>query len=220
MPFDARQANAGLDALAKALDPASLRLRLAGFAREQLAELQSAGAVPIGPNAHQTFVNGRAGVAEEQVKLPGPITYVFNWLDPVVHFAVSYLRARSPKQSGLYRASFFVMVNGARIRPGTPIPPDAEVIVTNDQPYARKIDVGAMKMSVPPHLFNDASNAVKNEFKGVVKVTVKYIGLSNGYVLRRSTRRHSHTGHVGVRQDSFARGGEQINYPALVIRAA
>lgn len=212
MPFDNTSANAGLDRLAQELSPNVMRQKLAAFARQQLAEAQRDGSVPLGKNAHRTFVNGREGVAEEQVKLPGPIVYVFNWLDPVVVFALAYLRNRAPKQSGRYRNSFFAMVNGAPVKQGTPIPANAEVVITNDQPYARKIDVGAMKMTVPPHLFNDAYNAVRKEFRGLIKITVTHVSLSNAYRLRRQGRRQGRR-----RRDA---PGTAITYPALVITAA
>lgn len=219
MPFDNSASSAGLDRLVQSLSPAVQRQKLAVFAKEQLKELQQAGSVPVGKNAHRTFVNAREGVAEEQVQLPGPIVYVFNWLDPVVKFALAYLENRAPVASGAYKRAFVYLINGVRVPMGKPIPADAEVTILNVRPYARKIDVGAMKMTVPPHLFNDAYNAVRKEFRGMIKITVTHVSLSNGYVLKRSTRRRHHTGHVGVRSDRGARGGEQITYPALVITA-
>jgi hypothetical protein len=85
------------------------------------------------------------------------------------------------------------------------IPPGVEIVITNDQPYARKIQVGAMKMSVPPGIYEDARQFVQRNFGQMVAVQLRFVQLAGGYVLKRS----------GGRKDRAA--GQPIAYPALVI---
>ena len=180
------------------LAPAAVAARLASTARHALAEAISSGE---GSLEYERFVNGRLGAAEETVVAPGPIVYRFHWLDRIALYALDFLRGRSPKRSGRYGDHHFVMANGRQTRPEA-IPPGAELIVTNDTPYARKVQVGAMRMSVPPGIYEDARLAVQRRFGQLVRVELKFIALGRGYRLRRGRKR-----------------GQPITYPALVINA-
>jgi len=210
------------------LEPAAISALLARTAREALAEAIAAG--EASPN-YVRSVNGRFGAAEETVVVPGPIIYRFSYLEDAVVFALAYCEARSPFKSGRYRKSWFALVNGALWRPGTPIPPNAEAIVTNDQPYHRKIEVGAMKMSVPPRIVEGARQALFEKFgRGVLKVERQFVWLHGGYVLKG--RRRSVRAAQNNRSSAFRGGraflsgradtaaGEPMTYPALLIRVA
>ena len=180
------------------LEPAAIAVKLAAVARRALAEAIRSGEAP---STYERVVNGRVGAPEDSVVPPGPIVYRFNWLGPVAVYALEFLRARSPVRAGRYRESHFVMANGRKTAPES-IPPGAELIVTNDRPYARKIQVGAMKMSVPPGIYEDARQAVQRRFGRIVRVDLRFVSLAGAYRLRRGRKR-----------------GQPITYPALVVNA-
>ncbi len=191
---DLAVASAGLapDAIAKAL---------AAAARQALAEAQTAGEAP---KRYRLLVNGREGLTEDAVIPPGPILYLFapDWTE-IAAYALEFARARSPVLSGRYRDSWFLMVDGVRVQEP---PPDAqEVVLTNDQPYSRKIELGAERVSVPPGIIEDTLAAVLDRFGGAVSAERQFVTLAGGYRLH-GTRRHR-------------RGGEE-SYPALVLTLA
>jgi hypothetical protein len=128
-------------------DSKFLASELAKAAKQALSEAQTSGAAS---KSYSKYVNGRKGVREEDVILPGPIVYQFGWLPEVARYALSYARARSPVRSGRFAASWFAMVDGVHVTDISNIPINSELIITNDQPYVRKIEVGAMRMTVPP----------------------------------------------------------------------
>lgn len=185
------------------LDPANISKLLAQFAKQELAKVQASGEAP---EHYVRAVNGRIGAPEESVVPPGPIVYSFNVLPEVAEYALAFAKERSPVKSGRFKRSWFVMVNGAQTSDLENIPIDSECILVNDQPYARKVEIGAMVMRVPPGIVEDARQAVMRRFGNIVTAQKRFIPLSGAYTLRRASRRKD-------------RGsGKQLLYPALVIR--
>ncbi|MCT7665670.1 hypothetical protein [Shinella kummerowiae] len=198
-----RFATAGLshDAISKAL---------AKFAREELAKVIKSGE---GSPIYDLYVNGRPAATEDIVDAPGPIVYEFSWWRVIVRFALDWLAKNSPRRSGKFSASFIVLVDGKAVSNFDNIPPTAEVMITNAQPYVRKVQVGAMKMSVPPRIFDRARGAVSRKFGSqTFRYEVRFLSLGGGvhplipYVLKHSQ---------GRRKDRQA--GMPITYPALVM---
>lgn len=103
---------------------------------------------PPQPRSFTRTVDGVEGAREEAVEPDGVITYVYPRLDAVVQFALETLFDLSPVLSGTYRSSHQIFLDGspatnmATWRPGT------EILISNLQPYARKIDLGVMTMRV------------------------------------------------------------------------
>lgn len=195
------------------LAPEAIAAELAKFARSGLAEAIASGE---GSPSYEKFVNGRPDAEEETVIPPGPIVYTFNWWTEIIEFALEYLQHRSPRRSGRFRESWFVMLNDNRITDPSRIPINSTVILTNDQPYARKIEVGHMQMSVPHGVVEDARVAVRRQYGAIVDVKKTFVRLRNGYVLKgRFTRGVRQFSRTRLRPDVAA--GEQVTYPALVL---
>lgn len=184
------------------LDEKTVNMMLAQTAREALHGAIQAGEAS---NEYQRFVNGREGASEDEVKAPGPILYVFSYQSEVATFAVKWAQENSPVRSGRYRKSWFVLVNGRKTVDPSKIQEGVPFIVTNDQPYARKIHVGHMKMKVPPGIVERLRQAIRQRFGNTVTAEVKFITLAGGYRLKRGT------GKKG------SRGGDQMTYPAVVV---
>ena len=212
---------AGAGSLARQLTVASagltseaLRLKLAQTARAALADVLESGE---GSPDYVCVVNGRVGASEESVALPGPILYKFSWLQDVAAYALAFLRARwnaqGPQKGGHYRDSHFVLADGVEVRPEA-IGNAHEIIVTNDQPYARKAQVGAKGFTVPKGIYEDCRQALYRRFgRALLKINVRFISLDGGYVMKGS--RHP---AKGAKPRKGAAKGQPLTYPALVIR--
>lgn len=192
----------------------ALRKEFAAFARASLADAIKTG---VGSAAYTRFVNGRAGLTEDQVRLPGPIVYEFSWLEEVIAFAVTFLRTRYPVRGsgggpgfpgkhGHYADTHLVMIGGKRWA-GGPILPTAEVTVVNTQPYARKVQVGAHGFALSRGIYEDARQATLRKFRGLIEVQLRFIALSPGYVLKSR----------GGAKRKDTRAGQALTYPALII---
>ncbi|MCA1971322.1 MAG: hypothetical protein LDL44_00645 [Caenispirillum sp.] len=166
-------------------------------------------------DVYDTFVNGRAGAPELSVRLPGPIVYEFGYLEEAVIYCLAFLEARSPKRSGRYSRSFFVLVDGQIWAEGSRIAPGAEVLVINDQPYSRKIHVGSEGFTTYKGLFEQARQATRRRLGGTVDTYVTFVQLRGGYVLKKAGTRARKNGSLYVRSDVSA--GQAMKYPAVKI---
>lgn len=196
------------------LSQQAISAALAAFAKAELARLIASGE---GTASYDRFVNGNAGAPEESVIPPGPILYVFRRWRQVIEFALADLEKRSPVKSGDYKFAHIPMLGGVPITNLDDVPADAEVQITNVMPYARKIEVGHMHMSVPPGVYEASRQAVQRQFGNIVDVSMRMVQLANGYVLKG----HFHQGvgrfaRTKLRRDTAA--GQPVTYPALVMK--
>lgn len=196
------------------LEPAAIQSALAQFARDSVREAIQAGEAS---DLYDIYVNGRAGASESTVVPPGPILYEFQWWKEIVEFGLAALVTRSPEKSGRYKRSWFAMVNGVVVSDYDAIPVEADVILTNNQPYSRKIEVGHMVMSVPPGVVEDCKRTIMGRFGNMITVKATMITLPGGYVLkghfRKGVRPNART---KLRKDT--QSGAQMTYPALALR--
>lgn len=190
-------------------DAPELAARLAAMAREALEDAQAAGEAP---DLYVRSVNGRRGVPEQSVTMPGPIVYTFDWGPRAAAVALGQLQQRAPVLTGAYRSGFFVLVNGLQAEPeGAPF--GASIAVTNDKPYSRKVQVGSKGFSDTRGMWDAAAAATQRLFPGVVRCRVVFIRLEGGYSLRRADR--SRRRSRGLRS-----AGAELSYPAIRIERA
>jgi hypothetical protein len=241
---DIKLATAGMEA-------SDISAQLARMARSELSGVISRGE---GSKFYETFVNGRAGAQEETVTAPGPIVYRFSWWEEVIPAALEALIKRSPVRSGKY-ASSFVVISRGRVVMGRKqgfsrsmlsggglistfgnLGAGDEVIITNVQPYTRKIQLGSMEMSVPPRLFDKARSELIRLYggrSGPFRFEIKFLVLPTGidplvpYRLRgraplrraaqnrRSSAFRAGREFLAARRDTAA--GQTLTYPSLLM---
>jgi hypothetical protein len=204
MPFLRQNVALSVDRILPQAERARLLAAAARGARDSL--IAQGRAAP----SYRTMVDGRAGAAEETIRPGGSIVYRFNLLGEAASFALAFAIARSPLRSGRFKRSWFVAVDGADWTGDLrDIPPGAEVIVTNRQPYTRKIEVGGQKVNVPPGIVEAARQATRRRFPNL-QVKLQFVlipasGSPGQYILKG--RHH--------RRDRAA--GQKLTYPAVVI---
>ena len=206
--------------------PDQIAKALARYARTSLADVI---ANKQASSIYTTFVNGKEGASEDDVVPPGPILYQFSYWQPIIAFALDFLRKRSPVAPGTrtegdfgighYRDAHRVMIGSQFVDPAAEIAADETPVIVNPQPYARKIEVGFMRMSVERGIYLEAAAAIRRQFggrNGSIKVTQEWVMLPGGYVLkgrfRQGFRKYART---GLKKDTQA--GQPMRYPALVL---
>ena len=209
------------------------------FAKTSLAELIGTGEAS---SNYTRFVNGQQGAPEESFNVrsnasPGPILYEFAWWQELITDALAELVKRSPKRSGRYARSFIVLANQVPVTNYQTIDGAAEVIIFNAQPYTRKIEVGAMTMTVPPHHFDAANASLRRKYgtTGSFSIMTRFLSIGSGidarvpYILKgeyagrynaqrsaiKAGAKVSSARRLARRKDRDA--GQPITYPALVI---
>jgi hypothetical protein len=136
------------------------------------------------PDDFVRIVDGVAGALERQAKTDGKIEYHYSRIKLVLEYALEVLRALSPVRSGRYRGRHAVYVGGARLDTlsGWKSRLGASVLITNDAPYARKIEVGAMSMRVPgtDHVYAQAEPIIARRFGELADVAFIYSDILGG----------------------------------------
>lgn len=165
-------------------------------------------------------VDGRPASSETQVKPFGVIVYRFSRLREVVVFALAEARRLSPVKSGRYRDAWFVMMNDAQVALDA-IPENArQILLTNDQPYSRKINVGApgFEKYASPGIVEKVRQLILRKYRTLVDVNVEFVTLKGGHSLKSDQFRRRNGKRAGsARKD--ARRGSSLTYPALNIRS-
>jgi hypothetical protein len=196
--------------------------RHAALAKQGLAQHIAARQFP--PRVRR-IVDGRPGVAEDQVQLFGIIRYEFDSLREAAYRAKQDLEEASPRQSGKLAGAWFFMVDG---KPVQDVPPDAvEVTIANDQPYARRVLVGRRPdgrpfslQNLPPGYLELAKGRVAARFGNSVEVHARFIYIEGGYRLANDYRDTSLSPRARARRKVRPenRAGQPITYPALVLK--
>ena len=199
-----------------------IRLQMARFspqeARKRHIAIAFMGRQPVRPMV-RIETDNRPVTSEEQVKPFGLIVYRFDRMMEVASFALREAEEASPVRSGRYKRSWFLMLGTQEIGLDK-IPAKATIILTNDQPYSRKINVGAKgfeKYMVPSGIVERVRQKVRQRYGSVVTASVQYIQFpGGGHVLTKSLRsKRSNGRRGGFRSDSMK--SMAITYPALVL---
>lgn len=215
------------------LDEKEVQAHVAAYARSSLQELISQKrASPL----FTRFVDGMQDAPEERVRINnGSIVYLFSHIYQAAIAGLEYAVNRSPQLSGDYRRGWFVGVDGEPwTRPLEEIPNSAQVMITNREPYHRKIDVGGQITSVPPGIVEDTRQMLQKRFPNLL-VTREFVTISGGtdakggrvpYVLKG---RPVESGLSYTRKEGWRRlraprasrrldrqAGQTITYPAVV----
>jgi hypothetical protein len=205
-------------AVSRDLAPAAVSARLAAFAKADVAARIRAEQFPA---TYRRFVDGREGAAEETVRADGVIAYRGNILPSVIAYGLGVAQGRSPVESGEYRHSWLILVDGAiwKSTTYTNVPQGATVTITNFAPYSRRLEIGKTKsgrafvMQVPPRIVEAVAQMLKRKFADMVTVDYAYIEIPGGYRLRS----HFHSRRTGRLRSDRSRGA-QMTYPSAIIR--
>jgi hypothetical protein len=153
----------------------------------------------------EIIVDGHRVSSETAVRPFGVIVYHFLRMAEIGRYAIAQARQLSPKESGRYQKSWFLLADNSEVSE-TAIPANVrELVLTNDQPYARKIQVrGARLAGVPPGIVERIRQLVLRRYSGQVTANIQYLTLAGGYRLKRPRRRRGRLEH-------------ELTYPALVL---
>jgi hypothetical protein len=189
--------------IADEFSPAARSARIADFAREQLAAAQATNAAALGfVPAHQTVVDGAAGISEDHVRPDGVIVYTFELLGELFAWISEQLRVHAPVRSGRFRDSFELFADGVLVDPAGEIPPAREYVFLSPLAYARKIEGSAVR---PP----ESRQAPDGVFEAVAALAAQRFG--NQALIRFSFR-----APLGEQLVS-GKAGRDLRVPAIVV---
>ena len=201
---DLRVATAGMD-------PEAINQAVAAFAKQELRRVIAEG---IASPRYERYVNAVHGAPEEAYKAPGSIRYEFvNW-SLVINAALDELKKRGPHpRSGRFNDSYVVIVGGrVPVTDYSKIRSDAEVIITNFQPYVRKAEVGYL--GIPEQrLFKGTARVIASRFNGAFTAISKFVDVPAGI----NPMMPYHLKNRGRSNHRISRKSGVLSYPAIII---
>lgn len=162
----------------------------------------------------------------EQVVLPGPIVARFGYFREIVEYGLDELRRASPVQSGRYRDSHVVLVNGQQVDVVPNRLKDTDVIaLVNPVPYARRLEIGKTKsgrdfvLQVPNRIYERvAKQKLIPRYRNVASISFGYLELTGAHVIKGRLPSHYGIGG-GNKRKRRQQIGKPIKAPAIFIKA-
>lgn len=146
-------------------------------------------------------------------------------MDEIAQFVLETLRSKSPigserdKHPGLYKASHMLFIDGHNVQDAKNWKPGQQLEFSNPVPYARKIELGTMKITVPAHVYEETALIVASRYGNQVDVRFDFMPVRFGSVQAYS---QSLAGRAAARR----RGGSPkalrdwlVRQPAIIISA-
>jgi hypothetical protein len=201
-----------------------IRLKLQQFSPEEAKKrhveiargIRAKFIAPQGPDV-QIYTDGHSATTEDEVQPFGVIVYRISRMKQITAFALAEAKRMSPVLTGRYRDAWFAMVDQREVALED-IPSNAIVTIANDEPYSRKINVGAkgFEKYAPPGVVERVRQTVLAKYRNIITANIQFITLEGGHVLQNDLRKiHQGRRYGGPRSDALA--GSQITYPSLVI---
>lgn len=202
-----------------------IRLRLQQFSPEEAKKrhieiargIRAKFITPVGPDV-QIYTDGHSASTEDEVQPFGVIVYRLSQMKQITAFAIAEAKRMSPVLTGRYRDAWFAMVDQKEVALEN-VPPNAVVTITNDEPYSRKINVGAkgFEKYAPPGVVERVRQSLRaSKYRNLITTNIQFITLGGGHILQNDLRKiHQGRRYGGPRSDALK--GSQITYPALVI---
>ncbi len=198
-----------------------LRVARLGHDRIMRDQAQRAGVIP----EWEAYANTPGNTNLDSVVLPGPIVYRYRYLREILIAAIKELERRSPVESGRYKNSHTVWVNGLPVPLDTPIKAGDEVWIANPVPYARRLEVGKRQdgrdflLSVPNRIYErTAKQFLIPRYRNTAAISVIYVTLPGAWVIRGGLPPTYPIGGGRVRKRR-QRVGEKVQAPAILIQA-
>lgn len=138
------------------------------------------------PTKFTRTVDGRKGASEETVKPDGIIVYDYPRMNELIMVAMQTLFDLSPVLSGDYRNAHTIYVGGDPVSNLADWDGSSEVVILNHVAYARKIELGKMRMRVPgtDHVYEQAEYILQQRYGNVARITFTYRGIAGGYITK------------------------------------
>lgn len=201
-----------------------IRTAQAGHERIMREQAMRAGFIP----EWEAYANSPGNTNLQSVRLPGPIVYKYRYLRELVVTAIRELQAISPVDSGRYRNSHTLYINGqpqalgyANIKSGD------EVWITNPVPYARRLEVGKTQtgrdflISVPNRIYERmAKQILPRRFRNTAAFEFGYVTLPGAWKIKGRLPPTYPIGVNGTKHRKRRQNiGEPVRAPAIFIKA-
>jgi hypothetical protein len=195
-----------------------VRTARAGHARIMREQAARNGVVP----EWEAYANSPGNTNLDSVRFPGPIVYKYRYRREIFLVALQELYKMSPIESGRYRESHTLYIDGVPALSTAPIKPGSEVWIANPLAYARRLEIGrttsgrAFLVSVPNRIYERVAKILQTRFRNSAKITFGYITVPGAYIIKgRLPSRYLGKGNINKTRRQNV--GEPVRSPAIFI---
>lgn len=183
---------------------AQCREDVIAFAKAENAKVLRA---PPRPSSFEQYVDGRKGAPVESMRRFGVVEFHYFRIAEVVEAAMQALFDLSPVDSGDYRNSHMIFVNGAAVRNLASWSPngDTEVVIANPLIYSRKIELGLMKMRVSgtERVYAQAVQRVRRQYGNIANVRATFVRVTDIPASSGMSRREIRSAEADARRPAM-----------------
>ncbi len=204
-------------------DARQFLIRAAQAGHDGIMRQQSlrAGVVP----EWSAYANTPGNTNLQSVRLPGPIVYQYRYFREIVLVALRELAAMSPVESGRYRQSHTLYVDGVAANVAAPsgVNFGQTIIIANPLPYARRLEIGKTEsgrnflISVENRIYEREARSLARRYGSAAKITFGYANIPGAHVITgtglSATYKNKHGRVVKRRKHT----GEKVDAPAIFI---
>ena len=184
--------------------------------REQTAR---SGSVPI----YKAWANSPANTNIATVKAPGPIVYEYYYSAEIVKEALKMLQDMSPVESGKYKRSHGLWIDGLPVKPDTPLSPEHEIFIANTVDYSRRLEVGkttsGRQFTIQKkysHIYERATKRLNAKYENVANIYFGYVQLPGAWEIKGRLPPH-YMLPTGKKRKRRQNVGELVRAPAIFI---
>lgn len=178
----------------------------------------------IEPDLETMVVDGRRDASTADIKATSRIILDWNYITEAAIRTIGYLRLHGPEQSGRWKDSIVLLIDGHEHHVDQPIPVDtAQVTVVVAADYARKLEVGrtesgrAFSIQVPMHFVEASKIILQNQMRGVAEFEFIYVDLAGAHVNTSVAGTHRRIFRSGRARIGRPRNDTTVRYPAILI---
>lgn len=165
--------------------------RVAEVAREEIARVEAR----FSPSSTTVYVDGREGAAIDRVV--HVVHARFGYMGRIVEAGLDILRTTSPVESGEYQREHRAFVEGETTTDAARIASARRVVVSNDVPYARIVEVGvkgrvpfSKQAQVPREgVYRHAARELRRRFGHLADIEFGWVGIDSGSTISGSSSR-------------------------------
>lgn len=145
------------------------------------------------------------------------------YMDDIAQFVLQTLRDRSPvgtegdTHPGLYRDSHLLFIDGHVVPDAKNWQPGQALEFANPVPYARKIELGSVKLSVPPHVYEETAALVDARYGNQVNVKFTFMPVRFGSIQAYAQSREAHA--FKQRRNRKVLRDWLVRQPAIIVTA-
>lgn len=153
------------------------------------------------------------------------IVYRYVLMTEIAQFTLQTLRDRSPvgtdPHAGLYRDSHMLFIDGHNVPDPTNFiwQPGQQLEFSNPEPYARKIELGTIKVSAPPHVYEDTAPIVAAKYGNSINVEFVFMPLRFGSVDAYANSLAGHAASTRRGGSIKARRDWLVRQPVIIVTA-